>query len=187
MDNENYNELLTVSEVGKYLRIPLKSVYYLTQTGKIKGIKVGKHWRYHLKDIKCYYQNGTKRSAISGEIIITSVETQNITEKRTFPRINCNIRCLYEVVIPELKELSSTGSIRNISGNGVFLYGLQGNLENIFAGDPISLKFELNTKSGKRINLNVPGRVVRKVNEGIGIKFRDIDKYYRDLLIRYAG
>ena len=39
-----YN-LLTVKETAEYLRIPLPTVYYLVQRGKIPAIQIGSRWR----------------------------------------------------------------------------------------------------------------------------------------------
>src|SRR6266446_994415 len=40
----NHN-LLTVKETAEYLRIPLPTVYYLVQRGKIPAIQIGGRWR----------------------------------------------------------------------------------------------------------------------------------------------
>ena len=37
--------LLTVKETAEYLRIPIPTVYYLVQRGKIPGIQIGGRWR----------------------------------------------------------------------------------------------------------------------------------------------
>ena len=37
--------LLTVKETAEYLRIPLPTVYYLVQRGKIPAIQIGGRWR----------------------------------------------------------------------------------------------------------------------------------------------
>jgi excisionase family DNA binding protein len=39
------HNLLTVKETAEYLRIPLPSVYYLVQRGKIPAIQIGGRWR----------------------------------------------------------------------------------------------------------------------------------------------
>src|SRR5271169_211855 len=39
------HHLLTVKETAEYLRIPLPTVYYLVQRGKIPGIQIGGRWR----------------------------------------------------------------------------------------------------------------------------------------------
>ena len=38
-------DLLTVKETARYLRIPLPTVYYLVQRGKIPAIHIGGRWR----------------------------------------------------------------------------------------------------------------------------------------------
>jgi len=46
------SKLLTVDELSAYLKIPKPTVYYLAQTGRIPGSKVGRHWRFEEKEIK---------------------------------------------------------------------------------------------------------------------------------------
>ena len=40
-------DVLTLNEVAEYLRIPRSTTYKLAQEGKIPGVKVGRHWRFH--------------------------------------------------------------------------------------------------------------------------------------------
>lgn len=40
------SRVLTAKEVSDYLRIPLSTVYGLSKKGQLKGVKIGKHWRY---------------------------------------------------------------------------------------------------------------------------------------------
>jgi excisionase family DNA binding protein len=39
------HSLLTVKETAEYLRIPIPTVYYLVQRGKIPAIQIGGRWR----------------------------------------------------------------------------------------------------------------------------------------------
>ena len=39
-------ELLTAGEVGERLRLPLSTVYYLAKSGKLRGFRVGRSWRF---------------------------------------------------------------------------------------------------------------------------------------------
>src|SRR6478609_9241227 len=39
------HNLLTVKETSEYLRIPLPTVYYLAQRGRIPAIQIGGRWR----------------------------------------------------------------------------------------------------------------------------------------------
>jgi excisionase family DNA binding protein len=47
-------EFLTSIEVAEYLRIPLSTVYKLTQDQKLPAFKVGKHWRYKRSSIQAW-------------------------------------------------------------------------------------------------------------------------------------
>ena len=44
--SETARDVLTLNEVGEYLRIPKSTAYKLAQEGKIPGQKVGRHWRF---------------------------------------------------------------------------------------------------------------------------------------------
>jgi excisionase family DNA binding protein len=43
--------VMTIEEASKYLRIPLSSLYKLSQEGKIPCQKVGRHWRFRREAI----------------------------------------------------------------------------------------------------------------------------------------
>lgn len=207
MHNKKFNKLLSVSEVSKYLCIPLKSVYYLTETGRIKGIKIGKHWKYHITDIENYYEYGTDKNKMPDIALNQAEKGTDRIERRDSPRINCNLQCRYKIGIPSLKEFSSTGTIRNLSVSGIFLHsepnpcvpplctwagrtqelGESDDLSQIDVGDPINLDFCFVPESGARIGITVSGRVVRKVTDGLGIKFRGIDEKARDSITKYVG
>ena len=45
MSETPIHNLLTVKETAEYLRIPLQTVYYLVQRGKIPAIQIGGRWR----------------------------------------------------------------------------------------------------------------------------------------------
>ena len=45
MSETPIHNLLTVKETADYLRIPLPTVYYLVQRGKIPAIQIGGRWR----------------------------------------------------------------------------------------------------------------------------------------------
>lgn len=55
MTKPNHNpepgRVLTIKELSDLLKIPVSSLYFLTNAGKIPAVKVGKHWRYLEKDI----------------------------------------------------------------------------------------------------------------------------------------
>ena len=45
MSETPIHNLLTVKETAEYLRIPLPTIYYLVQSGKIPAIQIGGRWR----------------------------------------------------------------------------------------------------------------------------------------------
>ena len=45
---------MTIQEVSAFLRLPLSTVYLLAKTGRLKGGKFGKHWRFDEQDIMDY-------------------------------------------------------------------------------------------------------------------------------------
>ena len=45
MSETPIHNLLTVKETAEYLRIPLPTVYYLVQRGRIPAIQIGGRWR----------------------------------------------------------------------------------------------------------------------------------------------
>ncbi len=60
-------EILTVKEVSQYLRIPVSTLYKLTEEGKIPAIKIGKHWRYMKKDIADLFEQCLPKLKNMGE------------------------------------------------------------------------------------------------------------------------
>jgi excisionase family DNA binding protein len=48
---EDFPQVFTIDEASHYLRIPLSSLYKLSQGGKIPCQKVGRHWRFRKEAI----------------------------------------------------------------------------------------------------------------------------------------
>ncbi len=53
-------EILTIVELSKYLKISKPSLYYLVQKGHIPGAKVGRHWRFSKKSIDKWIEEKEK-------------------------------------------------------------------------------------------------------------------------------
>jgi len=51
-------KVLTLNEVAEYLRIPRSTTYKLAQEGKIPGVKVGRHWRFHREAVDGWLRRG---------------------------------------------------------------------------------------------------------------------------------
>ena len=63
MSETPIHNLLTVKETSEYLRIPLPTVYYLVQRGKIPAIQIGGRWRI-------------KKSALDHDILLEDKQGQ---------------------------------------------------------------------------------------------------------------
>ncbi|RKD31389.1 DNA-binding protein [Thermohalobacter berrensis] len=50
VDNNN-DEIMTISEVAKYLKISEVTTYKFVQEGKIPAFKIGRHWRVKKSDL----------------------------------------------------------------------------------------------------------------------------------------
>lgn len=44
-------EIMTVTEVAQFLRVPKSTVYKLARIGELPASKIGKHWRFLRRDI----------------------------------------------------------------------------------------------------------------------------------------
>jgi len=55
--DSNLPEVLTIKETSMYLRIPLRTMYKLSQEGKIPCQKVGKHWRYRREALERWLES----------------------------------------------------------------------------------------------------------------------------------
>ncbi|MBN1794710.1 MAG: helix-turn-helix domain-containing protein [Candidatus Omnitrophica bacterium] len=54
------DEILTITELHEYLKIPKATLYYLAQNGDIPGAKVGRHWRFQKRDIDKWLESQYK-------------------------------------------------------------------------------------------------------------------------------
>lgn len=177
---EHKDIFLTTKEVSKYLGIPLRTVYRLAEQGKIKSIRIGGKLRFFKDDIEKHYYLGTDFSYEPAR------RNTEFIERRTFPRINTNLISRYSVNLPPFKDFNTEGLIKNISANGVLLITKGEGLDEIEIDDPIELDFNLISKD-KILNIKVTARVVRKVRNGLGIRFRSIKEEDRKAIIEFVG
>jgi len=49
--NATDGEIMTVTEVANFLRVPKSTVYKLARVGELPASKIGKHWRFLRRDI----------------------------------------------------------------------------------------------------------------------------------------
>ncbi|WP_227936743.1 helix-turn-helix domain-containing protein [Alkalihalobacillus deserti] len=49
-------EIMTVTQVAKYLQLSEMSTYKLVQEGKIPAFKIGRHWRVKKEDLNDFIE-----------------------------------------------------------------------------------------------------------------------------------
>lgn len=54
--NEN-SDILTITELSIYLKIPRSTLYKLAREGKVPCQKIGRHWRFHRDAIDKWLKN----------------------------------------------------------------------------------------------------------------------------------
>lgn len=182
-------DILTAKYVSAYMHIPLRTIYHLTKQGKIKGFKIGKHWRYRRRDVEDCFSLGIdfskEPSRTYDNFCMGFYENKKLVERREYPRMNCHVECNYSIDLPEKGKIVK-GTITNISGNGLLLCDKY-NIDNVNTEDPVRLEFQLNSNGGNKCIIESEGRVVRKKSDRFGIKFRNLNKQYKDLIIRFIG
>ena len=52
-------DILTVTEVADYLRIPQKTVYQLVRSGRLPAFKAGRHWRVTSEAVGTFIASAT--------------------------------------------------------------------------------------------------------------------------------
>ena len=180
---------MTAVEVSRFLKIPLSTLYGLTKRGKIKGIKVGKHWRYLEQDVYGYFsgsnhsQPSFNRSVKPSYFSLTSAKK----EKRIKPRINCELPAHLFNLLHRREEPGKTGALYNLSISGAYFVN-GGCADKFEIGDPVKLTFQL-PQSERVQSIEFEGRVVHKNNTeyGIGVKFKAVRKEEEEVLKRYVG
>ncbi len=59
-------DLLTLSEVSTFLKVPKSTIYKLARERRLPGHKVGKHWRFVREEIEAWVQNAGADDAMVG-------------------------------------------------------------------------------------------------------------------------
>ena len=173
-------DFLTAEEVSKFLDIPLRTLYRLSKQGKIKAFKIGDKWRYNKEDIKHYGLADTDFSKEPARI------HNNLIERRAYPRINSNFICHYSINLPPFRKIKMKAILKNLSAGGLFIISSDNQLDKIEIDDPVELSFVLNNKT-KDINIVTEGRIIRKDNIGLGIKFRNLSNEDKYKIVKYVG
>jgi excisionase family DNA binding protein len=59
-------DLLTLSEVSTFLKVPKSTIYKLARERRLPGHKVGKHWRFVREEIEVWVQQAGSEAAMVG-------------------------------------------------------------------------------------------------------------------------
>lgn len=57
------DEILTLRDIAKYLKLADKTAYRLAAEGKLPGFKVGGSWRFKSEDIESWIREQTRPGA----------------------------------------------------------------------------------------------------------------------------
>jgi excisionase family DNA binding protein len=55
------DEILTVMDVARFLRVPKSTVYKLARVGELPASKIGKHWRFLRHDIHAWMRSRSQQ------------------------------------------------------------------------------------------------------------------------------
>jgi excisionase family DNA binding protein len=54
----DHNEIMTMDELSRYLKISKSTLYKLATVNKLPGQKIGKRWRFHKNAVDAWMING---------------------------------------------------------------------------------------------------------------------------------
>lgn len=184
--NKEKTYLLTVKEAAKLLHVHIRTVQRLSKKGKIKAVKIGNQWRYKRSDVERYAEFGIDISKEAERKQL--IEKKNIerSDRRSYQRINSNISCDYSVNLHPFKSIKNKGILRNLSGGGVLFRAFCDDIKKIYIDDPIKISFKYYYLD-KQEYVETIGRVVRRNDNDIGVKFRNIKESVREKIIEYIG
>ena len=74
--NEN-SDILTITELSIYLKIPRSTLYKLAREGKVPCQKIGRHWRFHRDAIDKWLKYDGLEGGAGTEHVITSISAEN--------------------------------------------------------------------------------------------------------------
>jgi excisionase family DNA binding protein len=81
-DGERRSELLTLSQLAKYLGMAERTIYVWAQQGKIPAFKVGTAWRFRRSDIDSWLETQRSGPSFGGQAPLTDPPQQPSTSWR---------------------------------------------------------------------------------------------------------
>jgi excisionase family DNA binding protein len=58
MAKQTHDSVMTIDDLAKYLKLSTSTLYKLCAEGKVPGMKVGRHWRFHRSVIDRWLGHG---------------------------------------------------------------------------------------------------------------------------------
>lgn len=191
-------DVMTPLEVSRYLKLPLSTIYKLSQEATLRGTKLGKHWRYLRNDIERYLTANRGNGGVSPGARLLGVNPALpeappiVVEKRRFPRIDCSLPSRFEIDIPQIKHCEGTGIVRNLSRGGALIEINEVRLEGQFirVDDPILIQLDSGLFKIKIGEMEVQGRVVRLHENSktkVGVEFKHLDTEMNQAIAAFVG
>ena len=172
--NNRKKRIMTIQEVSAYLKIPASTLYGLTKKGKIRGIKIGKHWRFLEEDIHAFLHGLCQNSNLNHE-------------HRPHTRINSELPAELTVLLMRRGELRRDGALHDLSLGGARFTSKENGIY-LSPGDPVRLVIGISNLECPRLELE--GRIIYQ-SQGpaftVGIKFRNISASDRRVIEDYVG
>ena len=172
------NNVMTILDVSVYLKIPVSTVYEWAKKGIIRGVKIGKHWRFLENNIHSY---------LYSQLINPKVQKSQV-ERRQAARLNTELPAEITVLLMSKNGTAHQGTIQNISESGALFAEnrTEARLKQLAVGDPIQVQLIL--PNGAQQKITVEGRVVHRrtpKGESYGIKFRHLTDKNRLTIRKY--
>jgi len=172
------NNVMTILDISVYLKIPVSTVYEWAKKGIIRGVKIGKHWRFLESDIHSYLDSKSAQP----------IAPESEVERRGVARLNTEIPAELAVLLMSKNGTAHQGRIENISESGALFAEsrTEARLKQLAVGDPIQVQLIL--PNGAQQKITVEGRVVHRrtpTGESYGIKFRHLANKNRLTIRRY--
>lgn len=189
IDPARLEQIMTADEVCAFLKIPLSTLYSLTKRGKIRGAKIGKHWRYMKEDIMDYLLGPSRRQGRSGfqrpakEVV---PEQPKITERRLYPRVSCRLPARMRILMNESEETAGRGNIQNLSRGGGLYLNETGSGRKPAVGDVYVIQIEILMNGSKReVSAKIEIIHQHDPDSTYGFRFREMDSDYEKIIQDY--
>ena len=189
IDPAGLQRIMTADEVCAFLKIPLSTLYSLTKRGKLRGAKIGKHWRYMKEDIMDYLlgpSRGRGRSGFQSPAKEALPEQPKIVERRLYPRVSCRLTARMRTPADISGETMGRGNIQNLSRGGGLYLNETGSGKKPAEGDIYVIQIKI-LMNGSRQEVSAKIEIIHQhdPDSTYGFRFREMDSDYEKLIQDY--